>query len=68
LYKGDWVLTGSAGAALIVVGTGATIKQAQKQLYRRINNIFIPNMFYRNDIGDRWYQDRIKLRRWGYLK
>jgi phosphoribosylamine--glycine ligase len=66
--NGQWVLTGSAGVALIVVGTGATVEQARHQLYRRIDNIFIPNMFYRNDIGNRWKQDKVKLEHWGYLK
>lgn len=64
----QWVLTGSSGVALIVVGTGQTMKQAQSQAYSRVKNILIPNMYYRNDIGDRWFEDSDKLHNWGYLR
>jgi len=67
LVRGEWVVTGSAGVALIVVGTGLTMKQAQQQVYSRIQNILIPNMYYRKDIGDRWYEEFDKLHSWGYL-
>jgi len=33
------------------------MKAAQKQAYNRIDNIMIPNMYYRKDIGDRWFED-----------
>lgn len=68
LIKDEWVVTGDHGVALIVVGTGQTMKQAQQQVYNRIQNILIPNMFYRDDIGDRWYEDSDKLHNWGYLR
>jgi len=42
--------------------------QAQKQVYSRIRNILIPNMYYRKDIGDRWFEDSDKLQNWGYLR
>jgi len=64
----QWIVTGSSGVALIVVGTGQTMKQAQAQAYSRIKNILIPSMFYRNDIGDRWQEDSDKLHNWGYLR
>lgn len=64
----QWIVTGSSGVALIVVGTGQTMKQAQNQAYSRIKNILIPNMYYRTDIGDRWYEDSDKLHNWGYLR
>jgi phosphoribosylamine--glycine ligase len=66
--NGDWLVTGTAGVALIVVGTGPTMKQAKKQVYARINNILIPNMYYRKDIGERWFEDSDKLHNWGYLR
>lgn len=65
---GEWLLAGNSGVALIVVGTGQTMRQAQAQVYNRISNIMIPNMYYRNDIGDRWYEDSDKLHTWGYLR
>ncbi len=65
---GDWIVTGTAGVVLIICGTGQTMKLAQSQAYSRINNIMIPNMYYRKDIGDRWYEDSDKLHNWGYLR
>ncbi len=64
----EWVVAGSTGEVLTVVGTGQTMKQAQNQAYNRINNILIPNMYYRTDIGDRWFEDSDKLHNWGYLR
>ena len=67
LVNGEWLITGSSGVVLIVVGTGTTVKQAQAQVYSRIKNIMIPNMYYRTDVGDRWYEDVDRLHTWGYL-
>src|SRR5437660_12618157 len=64
----EWVVTGTSGVVLIVVGTGTTMKAAQKQAYNRIENIMIPNMYYRKDIGDRWFEDFDRLHTWGYLR
>ena len=64
----EWLVTGDTGVVLIVCGTGQTMKQAQTQVYNRIKNILIPNMYYRTDIGDRWYEDSDKLHTWGYLR
>ncbi|MFH0853547.1 MAG: phosphoribosylglycinamide synthetase C domain-containing protein [bacterium] len=68
LVNSEWTLTGAAGVALIVVGSGLTMKQAQDQAYNRIKNILIPNMYYRNDIGNRWLEDSDRLHSWGYLR
>jgi phosphoribosylamine--glycine ligase len=68
LVNGEWTLTGLTGIAVLVVGSGLTMKQAQDQAYNRIKNILIPNMYYRTDIGDRWDNDSDKLYSWGYLK
>ncbi|MFH1586287.1 MAG: phosphoribosylglycinamide synthetase C domain-containing protein [Candidatus Diapherotrites archaeon] len=68
LVNGEWLVTGKSGVVLIVCGTGQTMKQAQKQVYSRIHNIIIPNMYYRKDIGDRWVEDSDKLHNWGYLR
>jgi phosphoribosylamine--glycine ligase len=64
----EWVVTGSSGVVLIVVGMGPTMKQAQRQTYSRIDNVMIPNMYYRVDIGDRWAEDSDRLHNWGYLR
>ncbi len=68
LVNGEWIVTGSTGVALIVCGTGSTMRQAKDQAYNRIKNILIPNMYYRTDIGDRWQDDSDKLHMWGYLR
>ncbi|MFH1239589.1 MAG: phosphoribosylglycinamide synthetase C domain-containing protein [Candidatus Diapherotrites archaeon] len=68
IVNGEWVVTGTSGVILIVCGTGSTMKQAQAQVYSRVKNIMIPNMYYRTDIGDRWYEDSDKLHSWGYLR
>lgn len=68
LVNGEWLVTGSAGVALVVAGAGATMREARAQAYRRIENILIPNMYYRTDIGERWFEDSDKLHTWGYLR
>jgi phosphoribosylamine--glycine ligase len=68
LVNGEWVVTGNSGVVLLVCGTGSTMKQAQNQMYNRINNIMIPHMYYRKDIGDRWFEDSDRLHNWGYLR
>ncbi len=65
---GEWLVTGTSGVVLIVVGMGPTMRAAQKQAYARIDNVMIPNMYYRKDIGDRWYEDSDRLHNWGYLR
>jgi len=64
----EWLVTGTSGVVLIAVGLGPTMKAAQKQAYNRIENIMIPNMYYRKDIGDRWFEDFDRLHTWGYLR
>jgi len=68
LVNGEWLITGHSGVVLIVTGLGVSVKQAQAQAYQRVKNILIPNMYYRKDIGDRWFEDHDKLHSWGYLR
>jgi phosphoribosylamine--glycine ligase len=68
LVDGQWLVAGTAGVVLTVVGLGSTMKQAQQQAYSRLRNILIPNMYYRDDIGDRWAEDSDRLHNWGYLR
>lgn len=65
---GQWMVAGTSGVILVVVGTGTTMRAAQTQAYSRIKNIMIPNMYYRTDIGDRWFEDHDRLHNWGYLR
>ncbi len=66
--NGQWVLAGSTGVALVVCGQATTVRQAQAQAYSRVKNILIPSMYYRTDIGDRWFDDCDRLHSWGYLR
>ena len=65
--NGQWLITGTSGIVLLIVGTGLTMKEAQKNMYNRIANIIINNSYYRNDIGNRWAEDSDKLLSWGLL-
>lgn len=65
--NGEWLITGDTGIALLVTGTGITMKEAQRLMYNRIQNVIINNSYYRTDIGDRWSEDSDKLWAWGYL-
>ncbi len=67
LINNEWLVTGSEGIALVVTGAGMTMRDAQRQMYSRVQNVIIPNMYYRTDIGDRWMEDSDKLWSWGYL-
>jgi phosphoribosylamine--glycine ligase len=68
LEDGEWRVAGSSGVALVVCGTGPTMKQAQRQAYNRVRNVMIPYMYYRDDIGERWSEDSDRLHAWGYLR
>lgn len=67
LEDGDWLLTGTAGYAVVVTGAGQTVEEACEEAYGRIRNLVIPNMFYRTDIGHRWRRDADLLYSWRYL-
>lgn len=63
----EWLITGDSGIALLVSGTGLTLREAQRQMYSRISNVLINNAYYRTDIGDRWLEDSDRLWAWGLL-
>jgi len=65
--KGQWRIAGTSGCLLVVTGSGTTVAAARHQVYQRIKNILIQNMFYRMDIGTKWAQDSDRLQTWGYL-
>ncbi|HIJ98139.1 TPA: phosphoribosylamine--glycine ligase, partial [archaeon] len=48
-------------------GSGSTVDEARKQAYKRVENIMLQNMFYRVDIGEKWFTDSDRLQTWGYL-
>jgi phosphoribosylamine--glycine ligase len=52
---------------LVVTGSGPSMQDAIDSAYQSVKNIMIPNMFYRDDIGQRWFTDVDMLLSWGYL-
>src|SRR3989338_6867653 len=67
MINGTWVVAGETGYVLVATGSGLTVDDARRQVYSRINNIILQNMFYRTDIGVKWYEESDKLQTWGYL-
>ncbi|WP_178915987.1 phosphoribosylamine--glycine ligase [Natronomonas gomsonensis] len=65
---GQWRAAGESGMPLVVTGKGETMGAAREQAYGRIDDIVIPNLYYRDDIGERWIDgDGDRLLSWGYL-
>lgn len=67
LVEGEWRIAGQTGYALVVTGAGTTVADARREVYRRLENIMLQNMFYRTDIGLGWAEDSDLLQTWGYL-
>lgn len=65
--NGVWVVAGDSGYVLVITGSGLTMEEARKQVYSRVKNIILQNMYYRTDIGIRWLGDSDRLQTWGYL-
>ncbi len=63
----EWLITGDTGIALVISGTGLTMRDAQRNMYNRVQQIIVNNSYYRTDIGDRWHEDSDKLWSWGLL-
>lgn len=67
IEDGVWRIAGESGVLTTVTGSGSTVEEARRQVYSRIQNIMVQNMFYRTDIGGKWAEDSDKLHTWGYL-
>lgn len=65
--NGTWRIAGESGVLMVVTGSGVTVEEARKQVYSRIQNIMVQNMFYRTDIGVKWAEESDKLQTWGIL-
>ena len=65
--NGTWRIAGESGVILVVTASGTTVDEARRLAYNRVQNIMIPNMFYRTDIGGKWPIDSDRLHTWGYL-
>jgi len=53
---------------LIVAAKAGTVKAAREEVYRRIKNVHIENMYYRTDIAAKWERESKLLRKWGYIE
>ncbi len=67
LVNGAWSIAGMTGYVMVMTGSGQTVEDARKQVYARLKNIILQNMYYRTDIGVKWSSDSDKLQTWGYL-
>lgn len=67
LEDGVWRIAGQSGVLMVVTGSGTTVSEARQQVYNRIKNVMVQDMFYRTDIGSKWNVDSDKLQTWGYL-
>lgn len=67
--RGDeYYISDEQGYVLYVTAIGKDIEYAQKKAYELIKKIYIPKMFYRNDIGLKFIKtDRELLKKWGYI-
>jgi len=65
---GEWRVAGEAGMPLVVTGMGETMADAREQCYDRVDDVLVPNLYYRDDIGERWIDGEAdRLQAWGYL-
>lgn len=67
IVNGIWSVAGETGYVLVITGSGSTVEEARKEVYTRLKNISLQNMYYRTDIGVRWFTESDKLHTWGYL-
>jgi phosphoribosylamine--glycine ligase len=69
LVDGQWRVAGESGMPLVVTGMGETMQAARRECYDRVEQMIIPNLYYRNDIGERWIAgDGDRLDAWRYLR
>ncbi len=55
------------GVVLKATARGRTVREAQRRVYRTLENLQVQDKQYRIDIGDRVDKDLARLREWGYL-
>jgi phosphoribosylamine--glycine ligase len=66
--KNNHVIAGNSGYILHAVGLGKTIEEARDEVYKLVNKIYIPKMFYRTDIGLKFAKEDYKrLKKWGWI-
>jgi len=58
---------GTLGYIGTVASAGSVFELVQKRVYESINDIVLPRIQYRNDIGDNFITQLEQLEEWGYL-
>lgn len=68
--KNTFYISDDRGYVMYVTYVASTPEEARSKVYSILKNkIFIPKMFYRNDIGLKFIEsERKKLEKWGYIK
>lgn len=67
--SGQLVTSGITGYIGVATGAGPTVEAAQREAYARARRIYVPNLRYRNDIGNHFRDHgRAQLQRLGYLR
>lgn len=65
----EFILAGTKGCVGYVSGFGKTVQKARSEAYCRVENIVVPKMFYREDIGaDFLRRDAALLKRWKWIE
>ncbi|KKN05355.1 hypothetical protein LCGC14_1088190 [marine sediment metagenome] len=62
-----YVCAGNGGNLGVITARGDTIREARRRVYRTMDNLIIPNVMYRRDIGGRVNNDIITLKEWQWL-
>jgi phosphoribosylamine---glycine ligase len=64
----EYYISSKTGFILHVTGMGKTAEEAKKNVYSLAENIIIPKMFYRTDIGLEFIdKDQKNLKKWGWI-
>jgi phosphoribosylamine--glycine ligase len=50
----------------VVTGLGKTIKKATERAYTTVDEIHVPDLIYRDDVGEKLEEELPKLQVWGY--
>jgi len=66
--EAQFFVSSKTGFVLHITGMGKTVSEARKNTYTLVENVVIPKMFYRTDIGLRFMErDEERLKNWGWI-
>lgn len=68
LRQGALVTSGTSGYVGVATGCAPTVESARASALELARKVYVPNLRYRNDIGERVSHENLgRLRHWGYL-